>query len=125
MILNLFNIISNCIGNTWWIMNMHHNDTGCGVMVVQHNLRVTSHGFLCQGILVWLEVAKYCGVFLVVVMGRDPMMGQGLWLKYLFEKNNSMLMGWSYTMPRRWLPFLCERLSSILKSFYYGSRRPL
>ncbi len=93
MTLNLFNIISNCIGNTWWIMNMHHNGIGCGVMVVHHNLKVTSHGFLCQGILVRLEATKYCGTSLVVVMGRDPMMGQGLWLKYFFEKRNSMFIG--------------------------------
>jgi hypothetical protein len=28
-------------------------------------------------------------------------------------------------MSRRWLPFLCERLSNIPKSSYYGSQRPL
>jgi hypothetical protein len=45
MTLNLFNIASNCIGNTWWIMNMNHNGIGCGVMVMQCNLRVANHGF--------------------------------------------------------------------------------
>jgi hypothetical protein len=104
MILNLFNIVSNCIGNTWWIMNTHHNGIRCGVIVVQHNLKVVSHGLLCQGILVWLEVAKCCGASLVVVMGKDPMMGQGLWLRDFFKKSSSMLMGWSYRMLKRWLP---------------------
>ncbi len=52
VILNLFKITSNCSSNTCWIMNMHHNGIGCGVMVVQQNLKVASHGFLCQGILV-------------------------------------------------------------------------
>ncbi len=47
MILNLFNIVSNCICNTWWIMNMHNNGIRCGVMVMQHNLKVASHGFMC------------------------------------------------------------------------------
>jgi hypothetical protein len=50
MILNLFNIISNYIGNTWWTMDMHHNGTGCGMMVVHINLRVANQGILCQSI---------------------------------------------------------------------------
>jgi hypothetical protein len=46
MIMSLFNIVLNCIGN----MTMHHNGIGCGVMVVHHNLRITNHGILFQGI---------------------------------------------------------------------------
>jgi len=79
MILSLFNIVSNYNGNIWWITSMHHSAIGCGVTVVQHNLRVRNCGFLSQDILISLEVVKCCGVSLVVVMERDPMMRQGLW----------------------------------------------
>lgn len=50
MILSLFNIISNCIGNTWWTMDMHHNGPRCGVMTMHINLRVANHGILCRSI---------------------------------------------------------------------------
>ncbi len=49
--LNLFNIVSKCIGNIWWNMGMHHNGIGCGVMVVHFNSKVVNVGILCQGIL--------------------------------------------------------------------------
>jgi hypothetical protein len=105
MILSLLITISNCIGNIWWIMNMHHIGIGCGMMVVLPNLRITSHGFLFQGIQIWLEVAKWCGISFVAVMGRGSMMGQKLWWKDFFGNNNSMFMVWSCKMPTRWLFF--------------------
>jgi hypothetical protein len=51
--LNLFNIISNYIGNTWWTMDMHHNGTRCGMMHVHISLKITNHGILCRSIQTW------------------------------------------------------------------------
>jgi len=53
MILNLLNIISNYIGNTWWTMDMHHNGTRCGMMHVHISLKVANHGILCRSIQTW------------------------------------------------------------------------
>jgi hypothetical protein len=52
MILSLFSIVSNCIGNTWWTMDMHRNGTGFGMMVAHFSLRAANHG-IC------VEVSKH------------------------------------------------------------------
>jgi hypothetical protein len=46
MILNLCNIISRFIGNTWWSIGIAQNGILCGQMGVLLILKAQSHGIL-------------------------------------------------------------------------------
>lgn len=103
MILNLFNIISNYIGNTWWTMDMHRNVIRCGMMVVHISLRVANHGILCWSIQTWRWAIRCARFFSGVVMGKVPMTRLGLASKGSFKDDNSSLMLWNYKMLKKWL----------------------
>jgi hypothetical protein len=72
-------------------------------MDVHPNSKIANHGTLCLNIQIWLEVAKCYEVFSVIIMERDPMMGQELWLNDFFSKNNLMPKAKSCRMLKRWL----------------------
>ncbi len=125
MILNLFNIVSKCIGNIWWNMGMHHNGIGCGMMVSHLNSRITSLGILCQGILTWLEVVEWFGVYLVMAMVKVLMMGYGLWWRGFFWREQLNVEGVKLENVKTVVAFLRDKLSNQPKSSYSGSWRPL
>jgi hypothetical protein len=88
--LSLCNIILSSISNIWWNKDIHVNGIGYVMMCVHPNLRTSSLSTLFFSILIWLGVAKWCGVSLVVAMGKNPTMGQELWQKAFCVKSSSI-----------------------------------
>jgi len=74
MILSSLNIVSNCIGIIWLKMITPLNLIGFGLMVVLHNSKILSLGFLWISIPTWQMAAKWFGISSTMVMERAHMM---------------------------------------------------
>ncbi len=72
---------------------MHHNGIGCGVMVMQHNFKIASHGFFVSRYPSMIKGYKMLWNFFGNGHGKGPHDGVGVAVKIFFQKEQFSVHG--------------------------------